>query len=78
MIGVTRPDDGSPSALRCSSASWRWGSCYTPQGYVVPKKPYRGLEFWRDGVMEQKFEKDVDTHAAMHQAAMAFKAAGLL
>ena len=22
-------------------------------GYVVPKHPFRGLEFWRDGVMEQ-------------------------
>ena len=53
------------------------GQFYTDRGYVVPKKPFRAMEFWRNGVMEQKFEKDVIA-AAMHQAAVAFKAAGLL
>lgn len=53
------------------------GQWLTPNGYVKPKHPYRGLEFWRDGVMEQKFER-VDVALAMNMAFDKFKAAGML
>ena len=49
----------------------------TPNGYVQPKHPYRGLEFWRDGVMEQKFERN-QVRVAMRAAFEKFKAAGML
>jgi len=43
----------------------------------VPKHPYRGLEFWRDGVMEQKFERD-QVRVAMLAAFKKFEAAGMI
>lgn len=49
----------------------------TPNGYVQPKHPYRGLEFWRDGKMEQKFER-AQVRIAMKAAFEKFKAAGML
>jgi len=53
------------------------GQFYTERGYIVPKKPFRCMEFWRDGKMEQRFEKE-QIAWAMHQAALAFKEKGLL
>jgi len=53
------------------------GQTYTDDGYVVPKHPYRGLEFWRDGVMEQKFERD-QVRVAMLAAFKKFEAAGMI
>jgi hypothetical protein len=53
------------------------GQFYTDRGYIVPKKPFRCMEFWRDGKMEQRFEREVIA-AAMQQAAIAFKEAGML
>jgi hypothetical protein len=53
------------------------GQSLTPNGYVQPKHPYRGLEFWRDGLMEQKFERD-QVRIAMKLAFDRFKAAGML
>ncbi len=34
------------------------GQTYTSRGYIVPKKPFRAMEFWRDGVMERRIERD--------------------
>lgn len=53
------------------------GQFYTDRGYIVPKKPFRAMEFWRDGKMEQRFEREVIA-AAMQQAAIAFQKAGML
>jgi hypothetical protein len=53
------------------------GQFYTDRGYIVPKKPFRAMEFWRDGRLEKRFERDVIA-AAMQQAAIAFQKAGML
>jgi hypothetical protein len=53
------------------------GQTYTDNGYVVPKHPYRGMEFWRDGKMEQKFERD-QVRVAMLAAFKRFEAAGMI
>jgi hypothetical protein len=53
------------------------GQAIVDNGYIVPKHPYRGLEFWRDGVMEQKFDRD-QVRLAMKSAFDRFKAAGML
>jgi hypothetical protein len=53
------------------------GQFYTDRGYIVPRKPYRCMEFWRDGKMEQRFEKE-QIAWAMHAAMTRFKEAGLL
>ena len=53
------------------------GQWITPSGYVQPKHPYRGLEFWRDGKMEQKFERD-QVRVAMLAAFKKFEAAGMI
>lgn len=53
------------------------GQWITPSGYVQPKHPYRGLEFWRDGKMEQKFERD-QVRVAMKMAFDKFNAAGMI
>lgn len=34
------------------------GQTMTPNGYVVPKRPYRRMEFWRDGAMIEAFDAD--------------------
>ena len=56
-----------PTRPKIFVAAMAVGQTYTDNGYVVPKHPYRGLEFWRDGVMEQKFER--------HEVAIAMKIA---
>lgn len=53
------------------------GQWITPSGYVQPKHPYRGLEFWRDGKLEQKFERD-QVRVAMKMAFDKFNAAGMI
>jgi hypothetical protein len=32
------------------------GQGYTPNGYIVPNRPYRKMEFWRNGVLEREFD----------------------
>jgi hypothetical protein len=32
------------------------GQSYTDRGYIVPIRPYRKMEFWRNGVLERSFE----------------------
>jgi len=66
-----------PTRPKIFVAAMAVGQSYTENGYVVPKHPYRGLEFWRDGVMEQKFERD-QVRVAMLAAFEKFKAAGML
>jgi hypothetical protein len=53
------------------------GQTLTDNGYIVPKHPYRGLEFWKDGVMEQKFDRD-QVRIAMKAAFDKFYEAGML
>ena len=67
--------DAAPQDIRV--AAMAVGQTYTDNGYVVPKHPYRGLEFWRDGVMEQKFERH-EVAIAMKIAFDKFKTAGML
>lgn len=31
------------------------GQTYTPNGYVVPRRPYRKMEFWRNGELMREF-----------------------
>lgn len=33
------------------------GQKYTDHGYIVPNRPYRKMQFWRDGKMIQSFEQ---------------------
>jgi hypothetical protein len=66
-----------PTRPKIFVAAMAVGQSYTENGYVVPKHPYRGLEFWRDGVMEQKFDRD-QVRFAMKAAFDRFKAAGML
>jgi hypothetical protein len=53
------------------------GQTLTPNGYIVPKHPYRAMEFWRDGVLEQKFDRD-QVRYAMKIAFDKFAKAGML
>jgi hypothetical protein len=66
-----------PTRPKIFIAAMAVGQTYTEDGYVVPKHPYRGLEFWRDGKMEQKFERN-QIPIAMKIAFDRFKSAGML
>jgi len=66
-----------PTRPKIFIAAMAVGQTYTDNGYVVPKHPYRGLEFWRDGKMEQKFERN-QIPIAMKIAFDRFKSAGML
>jgi hypothetical protein len=66
-----------PTRPKIFVAAMAVGQTIVDNGYVVPKHPYRGLEFWRDGVMEQKFDRD-QVRIAMRAAFEKFKAAGML
>ncbi len=66
-----------PTRPKIFVAAMAVGQTYTENGYVVPKHPYRGLEFWRDGAMEQKFERD-QVQDAMRIAFNMFKHMGML
>jgi hypothetical protein len=32
------------------------GQTYTARGYIVPNRPYRKMEFWRNGVLERSLD----------------------
>jgi hypothetical protein len=66
-----------PTRPKIFVAAMAVGQTITSEGYVVPKHPYRGLEFWRNGVMEQKFERD-EVRIAMKIAFDKFTSAGML
>ena len=66
-----------PTRPKVFVAAMAVGQSYTENGYVVPKHPYRGLEFWRDGVLEQKFERH-EVAIAMKIAFDKFKTVGML
>lgn len=66
-----------PTRPKIFVAAMAVGQTYTENGYVVPKHPYRGLEFWRDGLLEQKFERN-QIPVAMKIAFDKFKTAGML
>lgn len=38
------------------------GQTYTSRGYVVPRRPYRRMEFWRNGGMVAEFDAKIIAH----------------